>query len=126
MSGCFVTNSPGNTSSLTVLILGLNPGGMGEEYQYEELRRSHAQEALNCVVYVKDSNIQEHIKLLQTHKAEKLTYTHAIHTPMLNANIRLVSWIFGDYQRRTTNINNIPPRTSLSYPLHTYISNCRQ
>src|SRR6266540_1805788 len=34
-----------------------------------DMRRSHAQEALDCTVYTKDSDIQEHIKLLQTQKA---------------------------------------------------------
>ena len=29
-----------------------------------DMRRSHAQEALNCMMYVEDSDIQEHINLL--------------------------------------------------------------
>ena len=33
------------------------------------MRRSHAQEALDRTVYAEDSDIQEHIKLLQTRKA---------------------------------------------------------
>jgi hypothetical protein len=33
------------------------------------MRRSHAQEALDRTVYAKDSDIQEHIKLLRTWKA---------------------------------------------------------
>lgn len=32
------------------------------------MRRSHAQEALDWTIYAEDSDIQEHIKLLQTHK----------------------------------------------------------
>ncbi len=34
-----------------------------------DMRRSHAQEALDCMVYTEDSDIQEHIKLLRIHKA---------------------------------------------------------
>jgi len=34
-----------------------------------DMRRSHAQEALNRTVYVEDSDIQEHLKLLRTCKA---------------------------------------------------------
>jgi len=34
-----------------------------------DMRRSHAQEALDHTIYAEDSDIQEHIKLLRTHKA---------------------------------------------------------
>src|SRR5258705_212985 len=34
-----------------------------------DMRRSHAQEALNRTVYAEDSSVQEHIKLLRTRKA---------------------------------------------------------
>jgi gag-polypeptide of LTR copia-type len=34
-----------------------------------DMRRSHAQEALNKTTYTEGNNIQEHIKLLQTRKA---------------------------------------------------------
>ncbi len=34
-----------------------------------DMRRSHAQEALNRTVYIEDSDIQEHLKLLRTRKA---------------------------------------------------------
>jgi len=34
-----------------------------------DMRRSHAQEALDRTVYAEDSDIQEHIKLLRTRKA---------------------------------------------------------
>src|SRR6266511_1776903 len=34
-----------------------------------DMRRSHAQEALDHTVYAEDSSVQEHIKLLQTRKA---------------------------------------------------------
>ena len=34
-----------------------------------DMRRSHAQEALNRTIYAEDSDIQEHIKLLRTRKA---------------------------------------------------------
>src|SRR6266511_2998074 len=33
-----------------------------------DMRRSHAQEALNWMVFAEDSDIQDHLKLLQTHK----------------------------------------------------------
>jgi hypothetical protein len=34
-----------------------------------DMRRSHAQEALDRTVYAEDSDIQEHVKLLRTRKA---------------------------------------------------------
>ena len=34
-----------------------------------DMRRSHAQEALDQTVYAEDSDIQEHLKTLRTHKA---------------------------------------------------------
>jgi len=44
-----------------------------------DMRRSHAQEALDCTVYSEDSDIQEHIKLLQT---QKVAVDNLSKTPM--------------------------------------------
>ena len=76
-----------------------------------DMRRSHAQEALNRTTYAEGTDIQDHIKLLQTWKAavdslsssamndktwrgiiiQSITYTCALHAPMLNANLISVS-----------------------------------